>query len=129
MLRRVLEGAGLIFLIVLAAYRIDIGFMIPLLAIGGVVAFTVWRIRNLWRRYQAVQVAQRAPVNPAVENEMLALRGHQHGRGAELTFWTGFMLGGAMLTDTPVSAGEGSDMGIGVAEGGMDIGGGFGGDL
>ncbi len=126
MLRRVLEGSGLIFLIVLAAYRIDIGFMIPLLAIAGVIAFTVWRIRNLWRRYQAHQVARRAPVNAAVGNEMLALRGQQHGRGAELTFWTGFMMGGAMITDTPVSAGEGSEMGVGAAEGGMDIGGGFG---
>jgi len=127
MLRRVLEGAGLIFLIVLAAYRIDAGFMLPGLAIAGVIGFTAWRIRNLWNRYQVHMMTPHASANrnAAVENEMLALRGQQHGRGAELTFWTGFMMGGAMVAYAPAGhAGGTGDTGLG----GMD-GGGFGGDL
>jgi hypothetical protein len=128
MLRRLLEGFGLLFLVVVLFNRLDVGFMLPILSGAGVVAFTAWRIYKLWNRYQVHVMVQNQPANRniAVENEMLALRGHQHARGAELTFWTGFMLGGAMVADAPSFAGDGM---AGGAEGGMDIGGGFGGDM
>jgi hypothetical protein len=128
MLRRLLEGFGLLFLVVVLFNRLDVGFMLPILSGAGVVAFTAWRIYKLWNRYQVHVMVRNQPANRniAVENEMLALRGHQHARGAELTFWTGFMLGGAMVADAPSFAGEGM---AGGAESGMDIGGGFGGDM
>jgi hypothetical protein len=55
----------------------------------------------------------------AVEREMLALRGRQHARGAELTFWTGFIMGGAIAADmpTPLHGGEMGDGGLGGIEG------------
>lgn len=132
MLRRLLEGCGLLLLVALLFNRVDVGFMLPILAVLAVVGFTAWRIRNLWHRYQVHRMVQQRPENRnvAVENEMLALRGHQHARSAELTFWTGFMMGGAMMADAPSAhAGDGGDSTMGGAEGGMDIGGGFGGDM
>lgn len=132
MLRRVLEGLGLLLLVAVFFGRVDAGFMLPILAVAGVIGFTAWRIRNLWRRYQVHTMVHNRSVdrNIAVENEMLALRGKQHGRGAELTFWTGFMLGGALAADAPVAqAGNGGETATGVGESGMDIGGGFGGDM
>lgn len=132
MLRRLIEGCGLLLLVAVLFSRLDVGFMLPTLAVVAVVAFTAWRIRNLWNRYQVHKMVQQRPENRnvAVENEMLALRGHQHARGAELTFWTGFMMGGAMMADAPSAhAGDGGDAAMGGIEGGMDIGGGFGGDL
>lgn len=132
MLRRLIEGCGLLLLVAVLFSRLDVGFMLPTLAAVAVVAFTAWRIRNLWNRYQVHKMVQQRPENRnvAVENEMLALRGHQHARGAELTFWTGFMMGGVMMADAPSAhAGDGGDAAMGGAEGGMDIGGGFGGDM
>ena len=131
MLRRVLDGLGMLLLVVVVFNRLDVGFMLPILACAGVVAFTVWRIHKLWNRYQVHVMVRNQPANRniAVENEMLALRGQQHGRGAELTFWTGFMLGGAMVADAPTFAGDGGEGMAGGAAGGMDIGGGFGGDM
>lgn len=132
MLRLVLEGLGFLLLVAVFFGRVDTGFMLPILAVAGVIGFTVWRISNFWRRYQVHTMVQNRPVdrNIAVENEMLALRGKQHGRGAELTFWTGFMLGGALAADAPMAqAGDGGDAAIGGGEGGADIGGGFGGDM
>lgn len=132
MLRRLLEGIGLLLLVAMAFSRFDVGFMLPILSAAGVVGFTAWRIKNLWHRYQVHTMVRQASANrnPAVENEMLALRGQQHGRGAELTFWTGFMMGGAMMVDAPAAlAGDSVDVAGGGGEGGMDIGGGFGGDM
>lgn len=132
MLRRLLEGCGLLLLVAMLFSRIDVGFMLPILAATAVVGFTAWRIRNLWRRYQVHTMVRQTSAhrNVAVENEMLALRGHQQARGAELTFWTGFMMGGVMLADAPsAQAGDGGDVGMGGSEGGMDIGSGFGGDM
>jgi hypothetical protein len=127
MLRRLFEGLGMLLLVAVVFSRLDAGFMLPGLAVAGGIGFTAWRIRNLWRRYQVHMMTPHASANrnAAVENEMLALRGQQHGRGAELTFWTGFVLGGAMVADAP-SATAGED---GAASfGGME-GGGFSGDL
>ena len=132
MLRRLLEGCGLLLLVAVLFNRVGVGFMVPALAVGAVISFTAWRIRNLWHRYQVHKMVQQRPEsrNTAVENEMLALRGHQHARGAELTFWTGFMMGGAMMADAPAAhAGDGGDAAMSGIEGGMDIGGGFGGDM
>ena len=96
-------------------------------------------IRNVWQRYQRhlfvqsrVRSGNKPATNTAVENEMLALRGQQHGRGAELTFWTGFMLGGAMTLDAPnpAHAGDMYDLdSVGGADSGGDIGGSIGGGL
>jgi len=95
MLRRLLEGVGLLLLVALVFSRFEVGFMLPILSVLAVIGFTAWRIKNLWHRYQVHTMVHRMPANRnvAVENEMLALRGQQHGRGAELTFWTGFMMG------------------------------------
>ena len=142
MLRRVFEG--LVMLIVVWAFlnRVDSGPVSVIILVGTVFAFTAWRIHNLWKRYQlrvAIQSRQRdepAAANSAIENEMLALRGRQHGRGVELTFWTGFVLGGAMAMDAPnpVHAGDMHELdSVGGADSGGDIGGslggGFGGDM
>ena len=110
MLRRVLEGLGMLLLVVVFN-RLDVGFILPILACAGVVAFTVRRTHKLWNRYQVHVMVRNQPANRniAVENEMLALRGQQHRRGAELTFWTGFMLGGAMVADSPTFAGDGGE--------------------
>lgn len=133
MLRRVFEGVGLLLLVAMVFSRFEVGFMLPALSVFGVVGFTAWRIRNLWARYQVHTMVHRIPANRnlAVENEMLALRGQQHGRGAELTFWTGFMMGGALAADSPAAhaGGGGEEAGIGGIEGGMDVGGDFGGDM
>ncbi len=132
MLRRMLEGLGLLLLVVVFFGRVDTGFMLPILAVAGVIGFTAWRIRNLWRRYQVHTMVQNRRVdrNIAVENEMLALRGKQHGCGAEMTFWTGFMMGGALVADAPMAqAGNGGETATGGGESGMDSGGGFGGDM
>lgn len=130
MLRRVVEGLVLIFLVVLLMIRVDLGFMLPILAVGAIMAFTAWRIRGVWMRYQAALVAHRAPANLAIGNEMQALRGQQHARGAELTFWSGFVLGGALVHGAPHpgQAGDMSELGVGGEAGGFD-GGGFDGGL
>jgi len=132
MLRRLLEGVGLLLLVALVFSRFEVGFMLPILSVLAVIGFTAWRIKNLWHRYQVHTMVHRMPANRnvAVENEMLALRGQQHGRGAELTFWTGFMMGGALAADSPAAhAGDGGDVSGAGGEGGMDMGGGFGGDM
>lgn len=132
MLRRLLEGVGLLLLVGMMLSRFEVGFMLPIISVVGVIGFTAWRIKNLWQRYQVHTLVRRRPANRnvAVENEMLALRGQQHGRGAELTFWTGFMMGGALAADSPGAlGGGGEEAGLGGMEGGMDAGGDFGGDM
>lgn len=100
-------------------------------------ALTTWHIHKFWQRYQMhpfVQARLRnEPVtaNSAVENEMLTLRGKQHDHGEELTFWTGFVMGGAMTLDAPNPAhAEMCELdSVGGAESGGDIGRSMGGDL
>lgn len=131
MLRRALEGLGMLFLVVVLFGRLDVGLLLPIFTGAGVVTFTGWRIYKLWDRYHMHVTMRKQPIkqNVTVENEMLALRGQQHGRGTELTFWTGFMLGGAMVTDPPTFAGEG-DLGVaGGSEIGVNIEGDFSGDM
>lgn len=134
MLRRLIEGLILAVLVWALAERFGAGPVMVWALIAAVATLSVWRIRYVWQRYQA-QLALRARAermgegDSAVEREMLALRGQQHARGAELTFWTGFMLGGALAADAPnpAHAGDMTDLGAG-AEGGMaDMGGGIGG--
>jgi hypothetical protein len=130
MLRRVIEGCGLALVIVMLGHRLGAGALFPVLMIVGLVAFTGWRVRGVWKRYQQRIVIQsyRPKPDSAIANEMDALRKQQLGRGAELTFWTGFIMGGAMAN--PASAGgmggDGGEMGAAGMEGGMDIGGGLG---
>tara|TARA_R110002110_G_scaffold260260_3_gene475979 strand:- start:1083 stop:1505 length:423 start_codon:yes stop_codon:yes gene_type:complete len=136
MLRRLFEGLIMLVVIWAVLNRVDSGLVSVVILIGAVIALTAWRIHKVWQRFQIQQMMQSRPrnepvaANSAVENEMLALRGKQHGRGAELTFWTGFMLGGAMATDAPhpAHAGDMSELGGGSDSGG-DIGGGLGGGL
>jgi hypothetical protein len=139
MLRRLFEGLIMLVVIWAVLNRVDSGLVSVVILIGAVIALTAWRIRNVWQRYQIQMLMQSRPrsdsngaANSAVENEMLALRGQQHGRGAELTFWTGFMMGGAMTLDAPnpAHAGDMSELGgIGGADSGGDIGGSIGGGL
>lgn len=136
MLRRVIEGLGMVVLVWALSHRIGAGPVIVTVLLATVAGLTLWRIRYVWHRYQihlAMQARAERSGNTAVQNEMLALRGQQHARGAEMTFWTGFIMGGALAADAPnpAVAGEMGDMGIGGgAEGGMaDMGGGIGGDM
>ena len=131
MLRRALEGLGMLFLVVVLFSHLDVGLLLPIFTGAGIFTFTGWRIYKLWDRYHVHMTARKRPIkqNVAVENEMLALRGQQHGLGTELTFWTGFMLGGAMVTDPPTFAGEG-DLGVaGGSEIGVNTERGFSGDM
>jgi hypothetical protein len=130
MLRRIVEGLILAVLVWALAVRFGAGPVMVWMLFAAVAALSVWRIRYVWQRYQAhLAMAERAERmgegDSAVEREMLALRGQQHGRGAEMTFWTGFILGGAIAADmpTPLQAGEMDDAGVGGLEGGIDIGG------
>ncbi len=132
MLRRLFEGLIMLVVIWGVLSRLESGVISVVILVGAVVVFTGWRIHHVWQRYQMRMLVQSRPqnaANAAVENEMLALRGQQHGRGAELTFWTGFVMGGAMAADAPnpAHAGDMSELGGG-ADGG-DMGAGFGGDM
>lgn len=135
MLRRVIEGLGMVVLVWALAHRIGAGPVIVTILLATVAGLTIWRIRYVWHRYQihlAMQERAERSGNAAVHNEMLALRGQQHARGAEMTFWTGFIMGGALAADAPnpAHAGDMSEIGLGGMEGGGgDIGGGFGGDM
>jgi hypothetical protein len=139
MLRRLFEGLIMLVVIWAVLNRVDSGLVSVVILIGAVTVLTAWRIRNIWQRYKMhlfvqsrVRSGDKPPENAAVENEMLALRGQQHGRGAELTFWTGFMLGGAMTLDAPnlAHAGDMYDLdSVGGADSGGDIGGSIGGGL
>jgi len=138
MLRRVFEGLIMLVVIWAVLNRVDSGPISVVILVAGVFALTAWRIHKVWQRYQMRVLIQSRPrntsaaANAAVENEMLALRGKQHGRGAELTFWTGFVMGGAMAMDAPNPA-HASDMyeldSVGGADSGGDIGGSIGGGL
>ena len=139
MLRRVFEGLIMLVVIWAVLNKVDSGLVSVVILIGAVIALTAWRIQRLWQRYQMRMMVQSRPrsdasraANSAVENEILALRGQQHGRGAELTFWSGFMMGGVLAADAPNPA-HGGDMselgGIGGSDSGGDIGGGLGGGL
>jgi hypothetical protein len=135
MLRRVFEGLIMLVVIWAVLNKVDSGLVSVVILIGAVIALTAWRVHKVWQRFQIQQMMQSRPrntptaANAAVENEMLALRGQQHGRGAELMFWTGFMLGGAMATDAPNPAHAGDMSELGGADGSGDIGGGLGGGL
>lgn len=139
MLRRLFEGLIMLIVIWAVLNRVDSGIVSVVILVGAVVAFSAWRIHKVWACYQTHRLVQARPqpaASRAVENEMLALRGKQHGRGAELTFWTGFVMGGVMTLDAPNPAHAG-DMyeldSVGGADSGGDIGGsmggGFGGDM
>lgn len=142
MLRRLFEGLVMLIVVWAVLNRIDSGPVSVIILVGAVFAFTAWRIHHVWKRYKLRLAIQSRPrnepeaANSAIENEMLALHGTQHGRGAELTFWTGFVLGGAMAMDAPnpAHAGDMHDLdSVGGADSGGDIGGslggGFGGDM
>ncbi len=128
MLRRLFEGLIMLIVVWAVLNRIDSEIVSVVILVGAVVAFTAWRIHKVWQRYQLRVAIQSRPrnepgvANAAVENEMLALRGKQLGRGAELTFWTGFVMGGAMAMDAPNPAHAG-DMYELDSVGGGDIGG------
>ena len=138
MLRRLFEGLIMLVVIWAVLNKVDSGLVSVVILIGAVIAFTAWRIHKVWQRYQMRVMIQSRPrnapeaANAAIENEMLALRGKQHGRGVELTFWTGFVMGGAMSLDAPNPAHAG-DMyeldSVGGADSGGDIGGSMGGGL
>lgn len=132
MLRRVFEGLIMLVVIWAVLNKVDSGLVSIVILIGAVIALTAWRVHKVWQRFQMQQMMQSRPhnaptaANSAVENEMLALRGQQNGHGAELTFWTGFMLGGAMATYAPNPAHAGDMSELGGADGSGDIGGGLG---
>lgn len=138
MLRRLFEGLIMLIVIWAVLNKVDSGIVSVVILVGAVFALTAWRIHKVWQRYQMRLAIQSRPrnqpmaANSAVENEMLALRGKQHGRGVELTFWTGFVMGGAMAMDAPNPAHAG-DMyeldSVGGADSGGDIGGSMGGGL
>lgn len=138
MLRRLFEKLIILVVIWAVLNRVDSGPISVVILVAGVFALTAWRIHKVWQRYQMRVLIQSRPrnvpeaSNSAVENEMLALRGKQHGRGVELTFWTGFVMGGAMAMDAPNPAHAG-DMyeldSVGGADSGGDIGGSIGGGL
>ncbi|MBO21324.1 MAG: hypothetical protein CMM26_02930 [Rhodospirillaceae bacterium] len=137
MLRRLFEGLVMLIVVWAALNQIEAGLVAVVIIVSAVFAFTAWRIRRVWQRYRMrIMIKSRlrnAPeaANAAVENEMLSLRGKQYGRGAELNFWTGFVLGGAITMDTPnpVHAGDMYELeSIGGSFGG-DMGGSLGGDM
>ena len=138
MLRRLFEGLVMLIVVWAVLNRVDSGPVSVIILVSAVIAFTAWRIHRVWQRYQMRMFIQSRPrnepeaANTAVENEMLALRGKQLGRGAELTFWTGFVLGGAMALDAPnpAHAGDMYDLdSVGGADSGGDIGGSMGGGV
>jgi hypothetical protein len=136
MLRRVFEGLVMLIVVWAVLNRVDSGPASVIILVGAVFAFTTWRIHNVWKRYQlrvAIQsrsCKEPAAANSAIENEMLALRDKQHSRGFKLTFWTGFVLGGALAMDAPnlAQAGNMHELdSFGGADSGGDIGGSLGG--
>ena len=72
MLRRVIEGCGLALVIVMLGHRLGAGALFPVLMIVGLVAFTGWRVRRVWKRYQQRIVIQsyRPKPDSAIANEI-----------------------------------------------------------
>lgn len=148
MLRRMIDGVLLAALVWLVVNRFDAGELALGVGLAAVFLFSAWRIRKLWRKYQAV-MAELAAAEAALastdmqerERAQEILNMHRVSRASDLTLWTGFVLGtgiagpalgpfgaggadaGSWSGDMGSGFGGGGDFGSGGDMGGMDGGG------
>jgi len=114
--------------------RLDAGEVVLGLALGVVIAFTGWRLYRLWQRYRhflaELASAQALQLSDDPEEQLRAermLRSRRMIQAADMSLWTGFVMGAA-ATDYATMP-PGGDM-AGGADGMGDDGGGFaGGDF
>jgi hypothetical protein len=138
MLRRIFDGLLIALVAWFALARLDAGGMAIGIVLAAVLVFTGWRIAKLWRKYKrlvrelAAAEAARLSDDPAErERAERILRSRRMSEVAELSLWTGFVMGAAAIDGHGAMAhggydGIGADMGGGGFAGG-DMGGGFGG--
>ena len=148
MLRRLIEGALLIVLAWFLVEQFDAGQTVLWLGIAAVIAFTFWRIRSLWRKYQRLRhelATGAANLSDDSKEEDGAERTFRRPRvtdAGDMTISTtslllrDFVLGGATGDYTPIEQGGGMGGGDGAGVdtgggggvgGGVDMGGGGGG--
>ena len=151
MLRRLFDGLLLGILFWFALTRLEAGGVIVGLVLAAVIAWTAWRVGRLWRRYrrlvhelQAAEAAKSSADDGERQRaERLLAERYRGWQASDITLWSGFILGGALIDaerglppggfDTGAEHGGydgvGSDVGgSGGVFGGGDFGaGGFGG--
>jgi uncharacterized membrane protein YgcG len=128
MIRRLVDGLLIALVAWFALSRLDAGGIAVGLVLAAVFLFTGWRIAALWRKYRrlvhelAAAEAAKLSDDPAARaraERIMARR--QMAYVADMTIWTGFVLGGAAI-DMSRSMAHG---GIGKMGGGMGMGGGM----
>ena len=143
MLRRIVDGLLIALVAWFALARLDAGALAVGIVLAGVIVFTGWRIAALWRKYRrlvhelaAAEAAKRSddPATRERAERILARRNMAHA--ADMTLWTGFVLGGAAIDMSQSTAhgagsgGEGGYDGVGADMGGGGFGyGGGGGEM
>ena len=146
MLRRVFDGLLIGLVAWFALSRLDAGGIAVGLVLAAVFLFTGWRIAALWRKYRrlvhelaAAEAAQLSDDPAARERAERILARRQMAYAADMTIWTGFIMGGVAVDASRAMAygdggigseggydGVGADMSGGGMGGGMDGGGGGG---
>jgi hypothetical protein len=134
MLRRLVDGLLIALVAWFALARLDAGGVAIGLVLAAVFLFTGWRIAALWRKYRhllrerdAAQAALQSDDAAERERAERTLNSRRLQHAAELTLWSGFIMGAAASDPGPAS-GFGHDGTAGGDDWG-DQGGGFGGDL